>query len=500
MNKKVLYVLGIIVLSSGLLGSLMLTRGQTWGDDFAAYILQAQSIVTGRMNQFIQWNTFTIEQSSYRFGPVTFPWGFPVLLAAAYSIVGMKILAFKLVLTVCYMAFLVVFFLLARTRLTDAESLLLTAVLAFNVNMLQAQNGIVSDIPFLLWSTLGLLLMESYRSRDPESRAGKAYGIAIGLVIFMAAFTRPNGFLLLVPLAATQWVHVRQSIREQRSLVQAVSHAAMPYAACGLGYALQAAILPSSAIGLRDQWVTLSAQTVWHNLGYYFWLPEEFTQNAFMGGKILYLALLIVFIVNVARRDHQDVPMLLYGLATIVLYVVFPLVQGARYIYPVLPIFLLLAFQGMKATAAWLKQGYQRGAMIVVYGFWAGLAVTSLAASLADARDNISAGRNTSGGWQSGPFTPASTSMFDFIRQATPPDSIIIFFKPRAMRLLADRSSFFTSDCGHLPKGDYVVLVDDNDRGDQVSPEEIAHCNPPVRLQLAYRQQSFIVYQILHGP
>ena len=39
--------LGIIVVISGVVGFLMLNRGHDWGDDFAAYILQAQALVRG---------------------------------------------------------------------------------------------------------------------------------------------------------------------------------------------------------------------------------------------------------------------------------------------------------------------------------------------------------------------------------------------------------------------------------------------------------------------
>ncbi len=89
--RTILCLLILIVLTSGIVGFLTLTRGHDWGDDFAAYIMQAQSIADGKMQQLVQRSTFAVEASSGRFGPVTLPWGFPLLLAPVYALFGMKI-------------------------------------------------------------------------------------------------------------------------------------------------------------------------------------------------------------------------------------------------------------------------------------------------------------------------------------------------------------------------------------------------------------------------
>src|SRR5574338_449991 len=90
-------LLGIVLLISLLLGAASLTRGHFWGDDFAGYLLQAQSILNGSTRDFIQHNTFTIENSSFPPGPVAYPWGFPVLLVPLLAIFGLKFLALKLI-------------------------------------------------------------------------------------------------------------------------------------------------------------------------------------------------------------------------------------------------------------------------------------------------------------------------------------------------------------------------------------------------------------------
>ena len=52
-----------------------------WGDDYAQYILQAQAIINGSVSEFIADNEFIINNSSNLLGAVTYPWGFPCILA-----------------------------------------------------------------------------------------------------------------------------------------------------------------------------------------------------------------------------------------------------------------------------------------------------------------------------------------------------------------------------------------------------------------------------------
>ena len=164
MNKKTLSILTLIVLVSGAISVSLLTRGHSWLDDFAAYIMQAKSILDGTMGEFVRRNAFTVSASSYPPGPAAYPWGFPLLLAPVYAIFGMNTLAFKLVNTLFYALFLIVLFALARTRLKDGEALLLTAALAFNPALLLAHDQIISDIPFLFFCTLGIFLL--HRTQD----------------------------------------------------------------------------------------------------------------------------------------------------------------------------------------------------------------------------------------------------------------------------------------------------------------------------------------------
>src|SRR5215212_141462 len=169
----------VIVVISLIIGAGTLRRGHEWGDDFASYILQAKSIVDGTTSEFVEHNSWTIFQSSIQIGPVAYPWGYPLILTPAYIIKGINPLALKLPGLFFYVGFLVCLYQLLTPRLTRTESVLIVAVFAFNPLLIQFLDQILSDIPFLFFSTLSLLLITENKQND-------MHFALIGLTIFFA--------------------------------------------------------------------------------------------------------------------------------------------------------------------------------------------------------------------------------------------------------------------------------------------------------------------------
>lgn len=118
-------LLSAVILGSLILGTLTLTRGHQWGDDFAWYILQARSILNGTTDEFMAQSTFTNTQSTTHLGPLAYPWGYPLILAPVYALRGISPLALKLPGLLFFAGFLVCLYFLLNDRLTRNESLLL---------------------------------------------------------------------------------------------------------------------------------------------------------------------------------------------------------------------------------------------------------------------------------------------------------------------------------------------------------------------------------------
>ncbi len=478
MNKRFPLFLGLIVLVSSMLSFFMLTRGQTWPDDFAAYLMQAKSILVWQMSDFTHHNAFTIQNSSYSPGPVAYPWGFPLLLAPVIALFGISPLALKLVSVFFYALFLVAFTLLARTRLPDADALLLAGVLGAIPALLAANDLILSDIPFLAFSTLSLTLI------DHLPRGKTLSALACGVAVFAAFFIRTSGILLLAPLLISplvfHWPRWQIALRK----------AAVPVLTFALLTGLQFVVFPGGQESYFDHFSLFTPQRLLDNVTYYLWLPA-WTFDHVPGGVIFYLITAFFALLSLFLRAWRDASLHIYGLLTLILFIVWPERQGLRFIYPILPVLFISSLDGMRLGIARLKSGWQPWALSAARGFWGLALLLCLSVSVTSAFTNMSNGRVING-----PFDPISSEVFAYIREKTAADSIVIFVRPRALRLFTGRDSFMTGRCSDLVKGDYVVIHEKMADNGQISPDQVASCNPAVRLEKVYANKRFTVYKI----
>jgi len=94
-----------------------------------------------------------------------------------------------------------------------------------------------------------------------------------------------------------------------------------------------------------------------------------------------------------------------------------------------------------------------------------------------------------------GPFDPFSMETYAFIKANTPADSVIVFFKPRVMRLMTDRNSLALTECDRIIEGNYLALSKKVGENLQIPPEHIGDCD--VSLGTVFQNRRFVVYQIL---
>lgn len=478
MNKRTLIFLGTIVLLSGWLGFFSLTRGHPWWDDFASYLMQAKSILTWTMGDFIQHNSFTVLNSSYPPGPVAYPWGFPLILAPVYAVFGPNPLALKMVSLVFYAFFLVSTALLARTRLPDVEAVLVTGVLAFAPALVASNDLILSDIPFLAFSTFSLYLIERFSCQGSRS------GIAVGASIFMAFFLRTNGILLIAPLL------ISLLVRAWPNWQAALRKATQPFFILVGLIVLQALIFPGGQSSYFSHFNMFSPQHLLDNVVYYLWLPA-LTFDQIPGGFVLYPLLAVFMLISLYKHSRRDAALHAYSLLTVLAFIVWPERQGLRFIYPVLPFLLISAVDGMCFAVDGLKKDLQNFAQSVLRGFLGLVLLVCLGLSALSAYQITVGGREING-----PFDLYSKQMYAFVREKTAADSVIIFVRPRALRLFTDRDAFMTENCSDLVKGDYVILHLKMEANGQVSPEQVNSCNPNLRLDEVFRNKRFLAYKI----
>ncbi|MBN2115463.1 MAG: glycosyltransferase family 39 protein [Anaerolineales bacterium] len=474
-------LLSIIILVSIIIGASTLTRGHQWGDDFAWYILQAKSIVTGTTDEFMEISDFTNYQSTLHLGPLAYPWGYPLILAPVYALKEIHPLALKLPGLFFYAGFLICLYLFAKDRFTRTESLLLVSLFAFNPLLLRFLDQILSDIPFLFFSMLSFMLMTQ------EHKRGVSHYALIGASVFFMAFLRVTGALLLGCFLIVEFFKLLKNRKDRAAAIEIIRNSFVTCFVFALLWGLNLLLFPSGGESYFSHYTGL-IETARELAPTYFNIFSRFFGEA-NAWTYLYYFLLIFFLLGAWIRRKKETVLLLFFALWLIVHVTYPYPQLPRYIFPLLPIFICFTFQGMKVLINKLPEGHHQVGQTIFYGFWLFIAGIFLFTSSRSAYVNLRNGRTING-----PFDPYSLEVYNYIKEETPPDSVVIFFKPRVMVIMTGHLAIFSTECDRMYKGDYLVLSRKVGENQQITPEDISACNLPLNQVL--KNNRFIVYEI----
>lgn len=485
MKTKTAIPLAIILIASALLGSSVLTRGHFWGDDFASYIMQAKSILSGGMGEFVEANTYTVMQSSQQIGPAAYPWGFPLMLAPVYALIGLSPLALKLPGLLTYLGFLLVFFFLTKRRFTATESLLAVSLFAFNPELLRFLDNIISDIPFLFLSTLAILLADMY-AHETQGKRRLTLAALTGAAIFAAFFVRTQGLILLGSVLLFQGIRFWGGREKRRQLV---TDSLVITAAFGILWGLTSLIFPGGQSSYLALYAGFSMNMLTSNISSYSQLFSEFFATL-PGQAPIFGIFVALFVIGLAARFKADLLFVLYAALYLIVLWTWPEWQGYRFIFPLLPFFIYFAFWGFKSALGKLGEKQEALGQRITYACTLLIVAGFAFISGSNAYGNVRSGREING-----PFDPYSIATYEFIKNETPPNSVIVFFKPRAMRLMTDRDALALTECDRMAEGDYLALSKKVGENLQIPPERIDECN--LSLERVFQNRRFIIYQVL---
>jgi len=498
-----------LLVVAGLLIVGTLNTGQDWGGDFSSYIMQAESLVEGSPTDFVEVNQFAIEHSTRHIAPVAYPWGYPAMLAPVYATFGQDMLALKSVGAVCYLLFLVVLLTGFRKRHPSVWLWGLVGLFALNPTMLVYLNRILSDVPFLLFSTVCVLFIGRFAIERRRFISPGLDAVLLGVLIALACMVRNNGVVLIATLFVTQAVvHLSQfrqrraceahtsSTTEGKDSPEASTHhsmwiSALPYISFFLVIVMFRLLLPSGESEQLDVLSKISLGTMWYHLFYYGNMPTEFYDGVPMP-HLVYLVSLPLAVVGVIKRRRSDHHMAFYILLTFSLYVVYPPLAGFRFMFPIMPFyisFVLSGLQVMQGCVTGDRPTVRRVLCILPVVF---VLVCFLALSVSNARENLNRNRAT----LEGPFAELSSDMFSFIKQETEPDSVVVFYKPRVFRMMTGRSSFMADNTDPFLGGDYLVLYLRKD-SDQITLKDVGRLVEQGASELMYENQDFKVYRLI---
>jgi hypothetical protein len=477
-NKKTYAALFLILLFVFIINIISITNGHDWGDDFASFISAAKSIAEGTVDELISINKYRVKNSTLWIGPVDGEWGTCLLLAPVYYVFGLDIHVMKVYLVFFYLLSLLSLFLLLRDKLNNLQNLFLVIVLGFNPWFFDFRDHISSDMPYLFFSLLTLLLIQRFIILNKFWINKSTSYFLIGFFIFFSSFTRPFGFLLLPTLLCAQYFYSRRTLKDFIFLDKIKF---MPYIIFFILNAVSIWFFSSEDITggeyghLNKFFNEISLSKIIFNIKYYIVLPARYFPYLFVEYSvfglgydkihlILYLIMLFLVVFGMIRNRKHDYIYILYVLFNLILVIIFP-PRAPWYIMPIFPFFIYFLFAGLKGISLSLDLSDKVSFTNInaAYLFFIGLILISLVYMSHTAYKSIIF--NKSGQVVDGPYSPDSIEMLNYIKKNTNKDNVIIFHKPRAMTLYTDRKSFaldhftFIPETAYNSDAKYVVIA-----------------------------------------
>ncbi|MBL8191721.1 MAG: hypothetical protein JNK38_27125 [Acidobacteria bacterium] len=485
-----------VALAVGVFYLLTIRTGHEWGDDFSLYLMHARNLAGGleyRPAEYLHYSPYI--------GPDAYPPVFPLLLAPVYWLFGLNLTAMKVVVIVTFVVSLLVFGQMLKEKMSPIWQAGLIAVAGFCPYLWDKKDRLTSDLVFLVFAYLGILLVnKSYRTEQAE-RTDKWDGnrlklaLATGVVFYLAYGTRSLGLLLVPCLLLFDLVHRRKWLPSRfASVVTAVT---------GILVLLQSRLLHSDR-GYYDQLATSfhDSAGAWlqyirgNVFGYGMALTEIWDNGYHRPGRLaLATTMTVLMLVGYLARVRKKLNYLeLFVAVYLVTVSVVPMDGGGRYLIPLVPLFVLYAWEGLQVIPVGNRV---RNAVVVMLG------IAILGSYVAKyTRLDLKT-------FPDGITKAEAVEFFDYVKQRTRPSDVFIFTKPRALALFTDRKSSFypvhLNDKGlwdyfQRIKATHIVL---GPKG--ISPEEQEFLTTFVgkystSLRREFANDDFVSYRILGIP
>ncbi len=321
-TEKLILIFTLILLF--LLLSALLTDGHGWGDDFALYLRQAQNIADGRKYSDTGYIYNTHEPL---YSPKAYPPVYPLLLSVVYKIFGLDFLKLKNVSVLFFVLYLGLLFIFFRKRFSFSISILSVILFGLNPAFFIELDQILSDFTFLFFTMFAILLIEKFTEKPAVKSA-----VLTAVAVWLSYGSRTVG-IVLIPAIFLYFVYRHRRITKE--LILSVS------LACFFIF-LQKVLLHEGAyfnFGLIFQQLI---QTIIYNIGYYAKILSEtiVRTNSLPVVLILISLALSGFVIHTFCDRNIDF-VFFYCILYFGLLLIFPSIQGPRYIYPLIPFFLM---------------------------------------------------------------------------------------------------------------------------------------------------------------
>jgi hypothetical protein len=489
-RRRVLWFAVTAALAAVALAIFWLTPGHGWGDDFAGYLLQAKALVNATPDQELELNAHLMAASDWRYGPDAYPWGYPAILALVIWAAGQSLAMFKIVsVSSIGLATLAAGLLAYASRLGILSALCVAILVGMQPDLASLGNVIGSDAVFLALTAGALLFATVALGVWPESSpAVRRWATVIAAVLgSFSYFVRSNGAVTLLAIAGSL---VAIPLFAERRSVRSVAVSAAPFLlVCAALIVAYYVLLPDGSLGVASlltvepaSLARRSTETI-EAFGRFFplfVLPDPFEQLAVAG-------IVVLCVLGAFRLGRAGFLLALYSVGHLLLLILFPFKGGQRYDLPVLLAVAILTVGGIEAVAQWgaAKVPRARGLRVAGAAVVAVLFVGAIAANLY--RMDLLAPHAVNG-----PYSPAASELFGYLRAQPGTIQPVAFFKPRAMRFLAGKDAVMIRTLDSARHVNSIVIARDEEATEwQLSEAQVAALED---FRPTFRNEDFTLY------
>lgn len=395
---------------------MTIREGEDWGDDFSMYIHHAENIAHG-----VPYGEtgYIYNPHNPSVGPRIYPPGFPLLLAPVVKLFGRNLWLMKVEVVLFFVGSLLLVFALFRGILPPGYVHTLVLVTGLNPFFWSFKDHVLSDLPFLFFVLLSLYLFLRAGEFDAPPRRRAASAALAGLAAYASYATRALGIFVLPSFAA------HDLIRHRRVTVLAWIAGAVFLALAAVQY-----LLWVHDASYADQ-LALTPGTVTRNVMSYLQSLSDLWENGRSGAgrKAAFLVAGGVAAWGYGRLLRQRVGLLaVFPLLYLAPVLLWPSVQGTRFLIPVIPFYFAYCLYGIQAADSAIERrwGRRRVCLLAFLGA-VGVIYVSRYSTLPTGR------------FPRGVADEHSAQLFEFVRTATAPSDVFIFSKPRALSLFTGR-------------------------------------------------------------
>ncbi len=428
-------------------GVLVMTKGHEWGDDFALYLSQAFALIKGNTQELAQYNTWSMQHSDGTLGPYLYPPGYPLFLSIYLKFLPFNWLGIKIFQWLFYILGIVAFYKLLQNcqyKLPPIAILFLVMLAIMHPKYIQFADRLMSD----LWFIVTVFLFFYFLYSKEYSNVKRI--LFVGIALILASLTRVNGFLLL-----GSWLIKIVLDQNDKKLKFQEFLAFIPFTL--LVFYIKNVDSKYEANHL-DILSSISVESCIENLRGYLSELLNFPHSSFTKilpafafnfvTILLGIGVILCFIYAIKSKEplFYFAPVVFWIVVNFAIVVIWPIMQGTRYLLPIVPFFFWIVLVGFQN---YLQQSRFQFFVNKIYFLLIALIFLQFAATVVmfgfiESRNDV--------------IGQTQNDIYLKIRETVNDDDVIAFDKPRWLHLVTNKrvirksvdSTFFNSQAKYL--------------------------------------------------